>query len=67
MTPGYKTTEFWLTLAVNAVATLQASGVFATDSKVYAAIGFVASALATMGYTYGRAMVKASEQKALSR
>ena len=65
MKSGISTTEFWLTALVNVVYMLQASGVFGAGSKMFAALAFVASALSTMGYTYGRALVKAANAKPL--
>lgn len=58
--PGYKTTEFWLTVAVQVIAVLMLSGVIAPGSFVDKAVGIASAALAAMGYTASRAMVKSS-------
>jgi hypothetical protein len=57
MKSGYKTTEFWMTLAVNLITAAQASGLFKAGT-VAMALAFAMSTLTTLGYTYGRAYVK---------
>jgi hypothetical protein len=56
--PGYKTTEFWLTLATTAVGALLASGVIEAGSAWDKAIGVVVSVLGALGYTVARGMAK---------
>ena len=59
--PGYKTTEFWLTVLVTGCSLLWGAGVVDPDSaatgtdKVF---GFVVSALAALGYTVSRGLAK---------
>ena len=62
MKTGYKTTEFWLTLAVVVVGTLTASGVFGDDdgAVVIQAIGILITALAPSVYTISRGIAKSS-------
>lgn len=57
--PGYKTTEFWLTLAAVLVGLLMASGVIGDGSALGKGLAFIASALASAGYSYARGIVKA--------
>lgn len=61
--PGYKTTEFWLTVAATLVAGLLASGAVETDSQLYQALAFAASALSALGYTACRTWAKTSSDK----
>lgn len=55
--PGYKTTEFWLSMAAIIAGALTSSGVF-TNSTVLQALALVSSALAAMGYSAGRSFAK---------
>ena len=66
MKPGYKTTEFWLSLAAAIVGALLASGAFEDGSAVARLLGVVASALAAIGYAASRGFVKANETRALA-
>lgn len=59
MKPGYKTTEFWLTVAAQVVGLLAASGALAPDSPWARIVGLAVSALTAMGYTYSRGVAKA--------
>lgn len=68
MKPGYKTTEFWLSLAALLVGAVFASGILdetATDldNRLF---GLAASLLAALGYTVARAFNKSSEVKAFA-
>lgn len=63
MKPGYKTTEFWLTVLANVVGILLASGQFAPGSVVAEVLGVVAVVLSNLGYTYNRAKVKAEDSR----
>lgn len=56
--PGYKTTEFWLTLAACVVGALAASGVFPDESLGMKITGLAMTTLAALGYTTSRFMVK---------
>jgi hypothetical protein len=56
--PGFKTSEFWLTLAAVLVSMLMAAGVFGPQGNLYKALEVVAGILAAMGYTYVRGTVK---------
>jgi hypothetical protein len=62
--PGYKTTEFWFTLAAVVVGVVFASGAFPEDGPVMKVLGMVASILGLLGYQVQRGMVKASGNKA---
>jgi hypothetical protein len=59
MTPGYKTTEFWLTLAATIAVTLQ--GLLAVDSPGAKIAAAVAAGLAAIGYTAARTITKVAE------
>ncbi len=56
--PGYKTTEFWLTVASQIVGVLLVSGVVAEDSPWSKVIGMAAMALSGMGYSVSRGAAK---------
>ncbi len=61
--PGYKTTEFWLSLLATLLGFLLASGVMDTvpaDSWIAKLIGGVVAVLATLGYSASRAKVKSA-------
>lgn len=58
--PGFKTSEFWLTLAATVVGMLIASGAFADATAVGKVLAFAASVLGGLGYTWSRASVKKS-------
>jgi len=58
--PGYKTTEFWLSLLAMLLGALMASGVIAEGSTVAQILGIVLAGLAQLGYTAGRAQVKSA-------
>ncbi len=63
MTPGYKTTELYLTLAAHLVAAFLAMGIFPDTHVAVKVAAFAAAALAAMGYTASRAFVKAGAVK----
>jgi len=55
--PGYKTTEFWLTLgAIIVGAVLQDSGI--ENAHVLKSLTIISSVLAAMGYTFMRTKAK---------
>ena len=56
--PGYKTSEFWLTIAAFIVSALMASGVAVEGSVLAQVIGFASATLAALGYTAARGFVK---------
>lgn len=66
--PGWKTTEFWITLLVTLISALLASGALSdadpTQHKILQAIGMISALLASMGYTAVRGFTKASDSKA---
>ena len=62
--PGWKTSEFWLSLLTVLVGALLGAGVFPVESPVVRALGVVASILSGLGYQGSRSWVKASGNKA---
>ena len=56
--PGYKTTEFWLSLMAMVIGTLLASGAIGDASKFGQLLGFLATVLSSLGYTVSRSLVK---------
>jgi hypothetical protein len=56
--PGFKTTEFWLTLAAMLVSMLFAAGVFGEQATMYKVLEVCAAVLAGLGYTVTRGAVK---------
>lgn len=58
MKPGFKTTEFWISVAVTVVSLLVASGAFAEESGVGKVLALIAAALASAGYSAARAVAK---------
>ena len=61
--PGYKTTEFWLSLLGTLLGAVMASDILDADSIIVQVIGACLLVLTTMGYTAGRAKVKNAESK----
>jgi|TARA_R100000655_G_scaffold94765_1_gene136332 hypothetical protein len=59
--PGYKTTEFWLSVAAAAVGGLVAADVIPIDSTWGQVVGLVSAALVAMGYTGARLAIKKAE------
>ena len=58
--PGYKTTEFWMTVLVDVLGLIAASGIIA-DGSIYAKIfGMICTTLATLGYTISRGTAKST-------
>jgi hypothetical protein len=64
--PGYKTTEFWLTLLATLVGLLLSSGVLGTGTQWEAIAGVIASSLAALGYAGSRATTKQAASDAAS-
>jgi len=56
--PGYKTTEFWLSLAAVAVGAVQASGIVPNEGIWAQVLGTVTVALVALGYTGARLSIK---------
>lgn len=56
--PGYKTTEFWLSLVAVVVGILLSSGAIASIPVAVKICSLIASILAALGYTASRASVK---------
>jgi hypothetical protein len=62
--PGYKTTEFWLSLLATLLGFLLASGAMDTvaeESWIAKLIGGVVTVLASLGYSASRAKVKSGD------
>lgn len=57
-TPGYKTSEFWLTLLAVLLTTFLASGVVTDTSSAAKVVGYLVSVLAALGYTAARTSLK---------
>ena len=67
--PGYKTTEFWLSLLATLLGFLMASGVMdsvTADSWIAKIAGGLVAVLATLGYSASRAKVKSEAPSASS-
>ena len=64
MKPGYKTTEFWLSLAAMVVGALASSGIVADGSGWAKLVGLISTVLGALGYTAARAYAKMGETKA---
>lgn len=57
-TPGYKTTEFWMTVVASLVGLAMASGAFPEAGPLGRVLGMVAAALSTFGYSVSRGIAK---------
>ena len=64
MKPGWKTSEFWLSLAATVVGLLTAAGVVVEGSTLAKIVGLVAGLLGALGYTVVRGAIKNTERKA---
>lgn len=62
--PGYKSTEFWLTMAAMLVGVLLSAGIFPDGGPAVKALGIASSILGLLGYQVQRGLVKASGNKA---
>lgn len=58
MTPGYKTSEFWLKLAAVVLTALYASGIIPTSGNVATLVAIIATVLTSLGYTVARTFLK---------
>ena len=58
--PGYKSTEFWITVAVTLCSLLWGAGVVDPEgaSNADKVFGFICSAAAALGYTISRGLAK---------
>ena len=56
--PGYKTTEFWLTVLADLVGLALMSGLIADTGTVGRIVGGAVAVLATLGYSAARAKTK---------
>ena len=61
--PGWKTTEFWLSLAAVAFGLLQSSGAIG-EGTLGKIVGAAVALLAAMGYSVGRSTVKTAQIRA---
>ena len=59
-TPGWKTSEFWMSVAAQALGAVAMSGLPA-DSPVVQVSGLALSALSALGYGHSRATVKKAQ------
>lgn len=57
MKPGYKTTEFWLTLVATALSFLLAQGVI-TEDQIAVVTGYIGLVLPSVGYSVSRSVAK---------
>ncbi len=58
--PGYKTTEFWLSLIAIAIGVFVASGATELEGPAAQSIGILESALVALGYPGARLTLKNS-------
>lgn len=58
--PGYKTTEFWLSLAASLVSVAFASGAVPSEGPWLQLLGAAGTVLSALGYTAARVKTKAS-------
>lgn len=65
MKPGYKTSEWYLTVVTTLLSLLYASGLIVDGSTLAKAAAFLVAALATVGYQVSRGKVKAAEAKSI--
>lgn len=56
--PGYKTTEFWMSLGASVLGALMSSGALADTSDTMKFLGMGASMLSALGYTVCRSWAK---------
>lgn len=56
--PGYKTTEFWLSVAASLVGFAFAANIFPSESAGEKFLGLAAMVLASLGYSVSRSIVK---------
>jgi hypothetical protein len=56
--PGYKTTEFWMSMIAVGIGAVAASGAFGLEGTSAQVIGLVEAALVALGYTGARLTLK---------
>jgi hypothetical protein len=56
--PGYKTSEFWMSLFAVAIGAIQASGVVPMEGPWGQILGTATAALVALGYTGARLSMK---------
>jgi len=56
--PGWKTTEFWLTLVSQAIGLAYASGAIPAEGPAAKVVGLAVIVLASMGYSVSRGLAK---------
>jgi len=61
--PGWKTTEFWLSVVAMVVGAIMASGAISNESVIQA-LGVVAAILGQLGYSVPRSMAKGAAERA---
>lgn len=61
MTPGYKTSEFWLSLLAMIIGSIFASGLVGEGGAVGEILGMSAVILGKLGYTVPRGLAKAKQ------
>tara|TARA_Y100000310_G_C20151665_1_gene565033 strand:+ start:72 stop:266 length:195 start_codon:yes stop_codon:yes gene_type:complete len=60
---GWKTTEFWMSLAAVVLGAFMASGLLPVESPIVKSAGILAAVLGSMGYAVGRGIAKGGEKK----
>lgn len=58
--PGWKTTEFWLTLFTTIIGAVLAAGLVPKDTALEQALGAAMMVLSQLGYHFNRAAVKSA-------
>ena len=56
--PGWKTTEFWMSVAAGVLGFVYASGIVVAQSPVDGWLGMIAAALTASGYAVARGLAK---------
>ncbi len=59
--PGYKSTEFWLSLAASLLGLAFSSGLIGAGGTAEKIAGLAASVLGALGYAVSRGMTKAAK------
>lgn len=59
--PGYKTTEFWLSLVAVLIGALAGSGIVPESGPWAQVIGLVTAVLGSLGYTVSRGIAKSGK------
>jgi hypothetical protein len=56
--PGYKSTEFYMSMAAVVIGAIASSGILEDDSAMTKVVGLVMTALVALGYTGSRLTIK---------